>query len=107
MNRPNRSALLPAAALALGAALAAQADAGADPKRGLCRYPDVSQTEIVFVYANDLWVVPKAGGVARPVANPPGFEGSPRFSPDGKSIAFTARYDQGSDLYTLAVAGGV
>ncbi|MFO0421024.1 MAG: PDZ domain-containing protein [Planctomycetota bacterium] len=107
MNRPNRSALLPAAALALGAALAAQADAGADPTRGLCRYPDVSQTEIVFVYANDLWVVPKAGGVARPVANPPGFEGSPRFSPDGKSIAFTARYDQGSDLYTLAVAGGV
>ena len=68
MNRPNRSALLPAAALALGAALAAQADAGADPTRGLCRYPDVSQTEIVFVYANDLWVVPKAGGVARPVA---------------------------------------
>jgi tricorn protease len=109
MNQPLRSAslLAAAAACALGASLRAQAGAASDPTRGLCRYPDISQTEIVFVYANDLWIVPKAGGVARPVASPPGFEGMPRFSPDGATIAFTAKYDQGVDLYTLPVAGGV
>ena len=77
------------------------------PTRGLCRYPDISKDSIVFIYGNDLWLVPKAGGTARPVANPPGFEGAPRFSPDGKSIAFRANYDQGLDLYTLSVEGGI
>jgi tricorn protease-like protein/C-terminal processing protease CtpA/Prc len=78
-----------------------------DPTSGLCRYPDISKTDIVFVYGNDLWIVPKQGGVATPVASPPGFEGSPRFSPDGKSIAFRANYDQALDLYTLPVSGGI
>ncbi len=78
-----------------------------DPTAGLCRYPDISKDSIVFVYANDLWIVAKDGGTARPVASPPGFEGSPRFSPDGKSIAFRANYDQGADLYTLSVDGGI
>ncbi|MFO0264616.1 MAG: hypothetical protein ACK53V_23550, partial [Planctomycetota bacterium] len=71
--------------------------------RGLCRYPDVSKDSIAFIYANDIWLVPKEGGTARPVANPLGFEGAPRFSPDGKSIAFRANYDQGLDLYTLSI----
>ncbi len=79
----------------------------ADLTSGLCRYPDISKTDIVFVYGNDLWIVPKQGGVATPVASPPGFEGSPRFSPDGRSIAFRANYDQALDLYTLPVAGGI
>ncbi|MFN9183745.1 MAG: hypothetical protein ACK6DN_11720, partial [Planctomycetota bacterium] len=75
--------------------------------RGLCRYPDVSKDSIAFIYANDIWLVPKEGGTARPVANPLGFEGAPRFSPDGKSIAFRANYDQGLDLYTLSIDGGI
>ena len=28
---------------------------------GLFRYPDVSKTQIVFTYANDIWVMPKSG----------------------------------------------
>ncbi len=79
----------------------------ADPTRGLCRYPDISKTDIVFVYGNDLWIVPKQGGVATPVASPRGFEGSPRFSPDGQAIAFRANYDEAVDLYTLPIAGGI
>ena len=31
------------------------------PHPGMLRYPDVSATHIVFVYANDLWVVPRTG----------------------------------------------
>jgi tricorn protease-like protein/C-terminal processing protease CtpA/Prc len=78
-----------------------------NPTSGLCRYPDISKDSIVFTYGNDLWIVPKQGGTARPLANPPGFEGSSRFSPDGKSIAFRANYDGGNDLYTMSVEGGI
>ncbi|MBT1690696.1 PD40 domain-containing protein, partial [Fulvivirgaceae bacterium PWU37] len=74
---------------------------------GLFRYPDVSQTHIVFTYANDLWVVPKTGGVASRLSSPAGVEVYPKFSPDGKSIAFTGNYDGNYDIYTLPTLGGV
>ena len=54
---------------------------------GLFRYPDVSATQIVFTYANDVWVMPKAGGMANKLSSPAGVEMFPKFSPDGKSIA--------------------
>ena len=104
---PSRALFLSASVLAAAATALAAAPAEGDPTRGLCRYPDISKNEIVFIYGNDLWIVPKEGGTARPVANPPGFEGAPRFSPDGKSIAFRANYDRGLDLYTLSVDGGI
>lgn len=77
------------------------------PHAGMMRTPDVSATHIVFAYANDLWSVPREGGVANPLASPPGAESFPRFSPDGLQIAFRGNYDGGNDLYTLPLAGGV
>jgi len=77
------------------------------PHAGMLRWPDVSATQIVFSYANDLWVVPKSGGVASPLASPPGPEQFPRFSVDGKRVAFVGNYDGGRDLYTVGVEGGV
>ncbi len=74
---------------------------------GMLRYPDVSATHIAFVYADDLWLVPREGGLATPLASPPGSEGLPRFSPDGTTIAFIGNYDGNRDLYTLPVSGGV
>src|SRR5262245_13908338 len=56
---------------------------------GIVRFPDVSKTHIVFVYAGDLWLVPRAGGVAAPLTNASGKKSYPRFSPDGQTIAFT------------------
>lgn len=82
---------------------------GADvqPHARMLRHPDVSATHIAFAYANDLWIVPRAGGAARPLASPEGIEGVPRFSPDGQTIAFIANYDGNDDIYTLPVDGGV
>ena len=71
------------------------------------RYPDVSATYIVFVYADDLWLVSREGGMASPLASPPGAEAFPRFSPDGQTIAFVGNYDGNKDIYTIPVSGGV
>ncbi|MBX2951461.1 MAG: PD40 domain-containing protein [Leadbetterella sp.] len=73
----------------------------------LMKFPDVSQTHIVFTYANDLWLVPKAGGQAVKLSSPPGVESFPKFSPDGSEIAFTANYDGNPDVYVMPVNGGV
>lgn len=88
-------------------AMAAPQAAAVEPHAGMLQFPDVSSTQIVFRYANDLWLVPREGGVATPLASPPGGESFPRFSPDGKTIAFMGNYDGNSDLYTLPVSGGI
>lgn len=73
----------------------------------LMRFMDVSDTQITFVYGGDIWVMPKEGGMAVPLTNSPGEETWPRFSPDGKEIAFTANYNGNQDIYVMPVAGGV
>ncbi|UCC29160.1 MAG: PD40 domain-containing protein [Phycisphaerales bacterium] len=77
------------------------------PHAGMLRYPDVSRDQIAFSYANDLWLAPREGGIAVPLASPPGVEFHPRFSPDGKTVAFVGNYDGNQDLYTIGVDGGV
>ncbi len=81
--------------------------ASVEPHAGMLRYPDVSASHIAFLYANDLWLVPREGGVASPLASPPGPEAYPRFSPSGDTIAFMGNYDGNIDLYTVPAAGGL
>ncbi|MBP6286705.1 MAG: PD40 domain-containing protein, partial [Ferruginibacter sp.] len=64
-------------------------------------------TQIVFTYGNDIWVIPKEGGTAEKLSSPAGVESFPKFSPDGKTIAFSGNYDGNSDAYTIPVNGGV
>lgn len=73
----------------------------------LFRYPDVSKKQIIFTYANDLWMIPKDGGTAIKVSSPPGVESFPKFSPDGNSIAYSANYDGNQDVYVIPVGGGI
>src|SRR5262245_8780157 len=70
------------------------------------RYPAVSSDKIAFVYAGDIWLVPKAGGTAVRLSSPAGEESFPRFSPDGTRIAYTADYDGNADVYVIPTAGG-
>ncbi|MDP4280900.1 MAG: PDZ domain-containing protein [Bacteroidota bacterium] len=68
--------------------------------------PSISNDHIVFVYSNDLWLANLDGtGVIRLTAGE-GFESSPYFSPDGKTIAFTGQYDGNTDVFTISVEGG-
>ncbi|WP_268033848.1 S41 family peptidase [Algoriphagus sp. PAP.12] len=71
----------------------------------LLRQPTLSQTEIVFVYADDLWKVSKNGGTATRLTSNEGEESFPHFSPDGKWIAFTGEYDGNTDVYLIASDG--
>ena len=82
-------------------ALRAQVDAR------MLQYPDVSQTQIVFSYAGDLWVVPKEGGTALKLSSPRGQELYPHFSPDGSQIAYSADYDGNLEIYVIPTMGGM
>lgn len=81
--------------------LAAQIDAR------MLRQPDVSATQLAFVYAGDIWIASRSGGVAQRLSSPAGEESFPRFSPDGHEIAFTGDYDGNQDIYVMPAAGGV
>jgi tricorn protease len=70
---------------------------------GILRFPAINRTSIVFVYAGDLWIVPKTGGTAVRLTNVPGPKSYPRFSPDGQTIGFTGTYN---GIYTVPAAGG-
>ena len=85
----------------VSSALEAQVDAR------MLQYPDVSQTQIVFSYAGDLWVVPKEGGTALKLSSPRGQELWPHFSPDGSRIAYSADYDGNLEIYMIPTMGGM
>ena len=72
----------------------------------LLREPTVSDQHIVFAYANDLWIVDRAGGDAQRLTSFPGTETDPHFSPDGQHIAFTGQYDGDTDAFVVPVEGG-
>jgi len=95
-------------ALHCGLALAAFAagQAAAAQGTGLLRQPDISATQLVFVYGGDLWLSDRLGQNPRQLTSHPAAEFAPKFSPDGKWIAFSANYDNNTDVYVMPVTGG-
>jgi tricorn protease len=72
----------------------------------LLRQPDISGDEIAFVYGGDLWLVSSRGGEARRLTSDAGMEYFPKFSPDGKWIAFTGDYSGSRQVFVISAAGG-
>ena len=72
----------------------------------MLRFPATNGKDVVFSYAGDLYKVPITGGVARPLTSHQGYEMFARFSPDGKSIAFTGEYDGNREVYLMPANGG-
>ena len=72
----------------------------------LLRFPTTNGNEIVFTYAGDLYKVSAKGGVAERLTSDVGYEMFARFSPDGKTIAFTGQYDGNTEIYTIPETGG-
>ncbi len=71
----------------------------------LAQSPTMSETQVVFEYGGYLWSVPRGGGEARQLTTG-GHEARPKFSPDGKWIAFTGQYDGNVDAYVMPADGG-
>jgi tricorn protease len=86
-------------------ALAATASAQENLTR-LLRQPDIHGDTIAFVYAGDIWVAGARGGDARRLTADDGVEYFPKFSPDGRWIAYCAEYSGTRQVYVISVDGG-
>lgn len=73
----------------------------------LLRFPATNGEKVVFTYAGDLYSVPLSGGLATKLTSHQGMEIFARFSPDGKSIAFTGQYDGNTEVYKIGAEGGI
>lgn len=75
--------------------------------QGYYRQPTIHNDNIAFVSEDDLWLVSKQGGKAIRLTANLGMISSPRFSPDGKWIAFACS-DEGSwEVYIIPAEGGI
>ncbi len=72
----------------------------------LLRFPAINGDKIVFSYAGDLYSVPSGGGMARKLTTDTGYEIFPRFSPDGRYIAFTGQYNGYTEVFIIPGEGG-
>ena len=72
----------------------------------LLRQPDIHGDRVAFVYAGDIWIADVKGGVARRLTTDEGMEYFPKFSPDGRRIAFTGEYSGSRQVYVIDAEGG-
>ncbi|HEY7327235.1 MAG TPA: S41 family peptidase [Gemmataceae bacterium] len=72
----------------------------------LARHPDYSNGKIVFSYRGDLWLVKEDGSEPRRLTSHRAASIHPRFSPDGKWIAFSAARFGNHDVFAIPSEGG-
>jgi dipeptidyl aminopeptidase/acylaminoacyl peptidase len=79
----------------------------AEPIR-LANHPALSPDgkTLAFDWNGDIWTVPTAGGVARPLTSHPAKDTSPVFSPDGKEIAFLSEREGVAQVFVMPAEGG-
>jgi tricorn protease len=77
-----------------------------DAQTRLLRQPTVSDRHVAFAYANNIWVVGREGGDAHRLTSFQGVTSNPKFSPDGRLVAFSGQYGGNTDVYIVPVEGG-
>ena len=73
---------------------------------GYYRFPTIHQDTIVFVSEDDLWSVPRQGGLARRLTSNLGEANYPVLSPDGELLALVGRQEGMPEVYLMPAAGG-
>src|SRR5512140_680682 len=79
--------------------------AAAAPVR-LARHPDYHAGKIVFSYLGDIWVAGEDGSNVVRITDNTGRDVYPRFSPDGKWIAFSSNRYGNYDVFVIPATGG-
>ena len=96
-----------AALLACAASLTSSLDARVDTAdTKLLTQPAISAAHVAFIYAGDLFVADTSGNGVQRLTTDDGVESNPVFSPDGRTIAFSAQYDGNTDVFVVPVTGG-
>jgi tricorn protease len=67
----------------------------------LLRFPDIHKESVTFVYAGDIYIANIKTGKSTRLTDHIGFETFPKFSPDGKRIAFSAQYNGSRQIYVM------
>lgn len=99
------SSLFCLAVFSLGLPVAAAPQGSPGPIRFMMT-PHVHGDLIAFSYQGDIWIVGRDGSGARRVTNHLARDISPRFSPDGRSIAFSSNRLGNDDVFLVPVEGG-
>ncbi len=72
----------------------------------LVRYPHYHAGRIAFTYLGDIWTADESGANVQRITANPARDVYPRFSPDGKWIAFSSDRQGNLDVYVVPAAGG-
>jgi tricorn protease len=72
----------------------------------LARYPSYSNGRVAFTYLADIWVADENGGNVQRLTVNKARDAYPRFSPDGKWIAFSSDRNGSLDVYLIPSTGG-
>ena len=73
---------------------------------GYLRSPDLYGDLLAFAAADDIWLAPTAGGRAWRFTSDQTPVRNPRFSPDGRRIAWSSTRDSGWEVFISDVGGG-
>jgi tricorn protease len=73
----------------------------------LLRNPSLGSDRIAFLYAGDIWTVPRQGGEARRLTSTGAVSFGPYFSPDNSQIAYSTSEHGLTDVYVVSSEGGV
>ncbi|MEX0874434.1 MAG: S41 family peptidase [Actinomycetota bacterium] len=73
---------------------------------GYFRSPSIAGDRIVFISEDDVWTVPRSGGVARRLTSNLGPVGRTIVSGDGELIAFTGTEEAHAEVYVMPADGG-
>jgi tricorn protease len=72
----------------------------------LVRYPDYHAGKIAFAYLGDIWTADEDGKNIQRLTVHTARDIHPRFSPDGRSIAFSSDREGNMDIYLIPTVGG-
>lgn len=90
----------------LGVCLCALVSVAQAREARLLRFADIHRDRVAFVHAGDIWIAPSSGGEAYRLTSHEGMELFPKFSPDGRRIAFSAEYGGNRQVWVVDAEGG-